>query len=175
MHYSRQKRKGFPDRGKCSILSCDRVRKYLRYCDYHYRKVRDKTCLDEDCKSIARKKGLCSHHYSMEVREGRLHGKMCSVPNCPNATFGSSYCSAHRSRLTRTGSVQAHIPIRTRIDKKPLGKKVVYDEDWEIELDNEIKNERKALVFGARPVSRTESPAPTYKVYGGNGTSVLDY
>ena len=175
MHYSREKRKGFPKLKKCTVLSCNRMRKYKKLCDYHYRVGREKSCLADDCFSLARKKGLCRQHYSMEVKAGNIKGKMCDVPNCPNATVGDTYCSAHKSRLARTGDVQAHIPIRVRVEKKPLGKQVYHMEDWELDLDKEISKERKALVFGADPAYKEESPAPIYKVYAGSGTSVLDY
>lgn len=175
MHYSREKRKGFPKLKKCSIPGCDRMRKYKKLCDYHQRIKREKGCVVEDCNSVARKKGLCRQHYSMEVKAGNIEGKMCAVPNCINATLGDTYCSAHKSRLTRTGDVQAHIPIRTRVEKKPLGKQIYHIEDWEKEIDKEIARERKSMIFDVDTKWTNENPAPTYTVVGRSGFSGLDF
>ena len=163
---------------QCTVLGCDAKHKARGLCKKHYAQHHKTICKMKDCTRVRKIKGLCHACYTKEVLAGRIDGKMCSVPNCPNISINSKYCSSHRSRLSKKGDVQAHIPLRTAMKRKPKYK-VIDDradwDDWDKEIHEEIKRDKKALEFAARPTWTTESPTPTYKVYSGSGASVLDY
>ena len=152
----------------CSIEGCDLPHRAKGFCRKHYGRHFRKICRIQDCIRVAHIKELCDYHHRAEVEAGRIKGRTCAVPDCNNITANTTYCEAHRSRVKRTGSVNAHIPLDPS-KRRVLQYKVKDEwEEWDKEIEREIDKDRRAMLFGKEPPRSKHQPMTSYKIYGKN-------
>lgn len=70
-----------------------------------------KTCCFEGCNRPIKSKGFCQYHYGVDYAK-RIKPKPCEVEGCDkSAHLTGTYCSMHKSRLQRTGTIEKHVKI----------------------------------------------------------------
>lgn len=150
----------------CSVEGCDSIHLARGFCRKHYGEHTRKICRIKDCIRVGKTQGLCDYHYKAEVRAGRIKSKPCAVPGCNKITVNTTYCSMHRSRIKRTGDVQAYTPLD--VSKRRARQYKVIDEweEWDKEIEREIARDRRAMSFGIEPPRSKHRPMTSYKLLG---------
>lgn len=99
----------------CQIEGCRLEPVMGDRCGAHQTWTDRNTCAVPSCEGAHYAKGHCARHYNQLQKHGRLLDgnatRTCAVDACERPSASRGWCHAHYLRWTRTGDVQADVPV----------------------------------------------------------------